>query len=180
MKLGYFMRGFGVGVIITVIILSIAFNFSDNYKPSDEETIERAKKLGLVEASNSRVSIDDLLEKEQTEASKDSDVESDSSETEVEIEEETEENIESESQESKTEESETSQNTEGFARIKIKPGMHSEDVAKALVNNNLINDAEDFNRYLVENNHATKIRVGSFDIYEGTSYDEIAGIITRN
>ena len=179
MKLGYFMRGFGVGVIITVVILSIAFNFSNSYKPSDEEIIEEAKKLGLVEESNSRVSIDELLEKEKSEATKESELESESSETE-ELETETEtETDEAETEEPVTE-SETSQNTDGYARITIKSGMNSEDVAKALAKNNIIVDADDFNRYLVRNKHSTNIRVGSFDVYEGSSYDEIAGVITRN
>ncbi len=195
MKLGYFMRGFGVGVIITVVVLSIAFNFSNTYKPSDEEIIEEAKKLGLVEESNSWVSIDDLLEKEQTKDPKESDPETEESETEEseteepETEEpetkepETEEpetkETETDEAETETEDSETSQNTDGYARITIKSGMNSEDVARTLAKNNIIDNADDFNRYLVRNKYSTKIRVGSFDVYYGSSYDEIAGMITK-
>ena len=50
MKLKYYMRGIGIGVIVTTIILVITFAFSGN-NISDEEIINRAKKLGMVESS---------------------------------------------------------------------------------------------------------------------------------
>lgn len=50
MKLKYYMRGIGIGVLVTTIILVIAFAFSGN-NISDEEIINRAKKLGMVESS---------------------------------------------------------------------------------------------------------------------------------
>ena len=50
MKLKYYMRGIGIGVLVTTIILVIAFAFSGN-NMSDEEIINRAKKLGMVESS---------------------------------------------------------------------------------------------------------------------------------
>ena len=50
MKLKYYMRGIGIGVIVTTIILVITFAFSGN-NISDEEIISRAKKLGMVESS---------------------------------------------------------------------------------------------------------------------------------
>ena len=50
MKLKYYMRGIGIGLIVTTIILVITFAFSGN-NISDEEIINRAKKLGMVESS---------------------------------------------------------------------------------------------------------------------------------
>lgn len=46
MKLKYFLRGLGIGVIVTTIILSIAHASAN--KMSDADIIERAKELGMV------------------------------------------------------------------------------------------------------------------------------------
>ena len=50
MKLKYYMRGIGIGMFVTTIILVIAFSFVGN-NMSDKEIIEKAKKLGMVEAT---------------------------------------------------------------------------------------------------------------------------------
>ena len=48
MKLKYFLRGLGTGVIFGAIIMLVAYMTSGGYKLSDEEIIERAEKLGMV------------------------------------------------------------------------------------------------------------------------------------
>lgn len=45
MRLKYFLRGLGIGIVVTTIILAISH--SANRKMSDSEVIERAKKLGM-------------------------------------------------------------------------------------------------------------------------------------
>ncbi|MBE5936406.1 MAG: endolytic transglycosylase MltG [Lachnospiraceae bacterium] len=45
MKHKYFLRGVGLGIMISAILLSISYNFKSI---SDEEIISRAKKLGMV------------------------------------------------------------------------------------------------------------------------------------
>ena len=51
MKLKYYLRGMGVGVLLTAIIMGVALSGSSS-KISDEEIIRRAKQLGMVEAEN--------------------------------------------------------------------------------------------------------------------------------
>ncbi len=51
MKLKYFLRGFGLGILFTTIMLAISFYLkaSDTPVMTDEQIIEQAKKLGMVE-----------------------------------------------------------------------------------------------------------------------------------
>lgn len=183
MKLNYFMRGLGIGILITTITLSIAFHFSDNYKLSQEEIIQEAKNLGLVEASevdltdsnkNNIVNIDDLLEKEKSEPDK---TEEETAEVETTEEETTEvEATEEETAEAETAEEETVAETEEVS-ITIRSGMTSETVSRLLYDNGLIEDTKDFNNYLINNGYSSKIRVGTFKIPQNTSYEEIVKII---
>lgn len=47
MKLKYYLRGLGIGIVVTAIIMSIAA--SKNHKMTDEEIVARAKQLGMIE-----------------------------------------------------------------------------------------------------------------------------------
>ena len=47
MKLKYYLRGLGIGIIITTIILSVAFK-AQTPQMSDKEIIAKAKQLGMV------------------------------------------------------------------------------------------------------------------------------------
>ncbi len=51
MKLKYFLRGFGLGILFTTIMLAISFYLKASDTPimTDEQIIEQAKKLGMVE-----------------------------------------------------------------------------------------------------------------------------------
>ncbi len=47
MRLKYYMRGLGVGILISTVVLFVAFRFQ-KVEISDEEVIQRAKELGMV------------------------------------------------------------------------------------------------------------------------------------
>lgn len=49
MKLKYYMRGLGTGIVVTALILGISSGMSSENKMTDEEILARAKQLGLVE-----------------------------------------------------------------------------------------------------------------------------------
>lgn len=50
MKLRYYMRGLGIGVIVTAILMGISLG-GDKEKLTDAEIMARAKELGMVESS---------------------------------------------------------------------------------------------------------------------------------
>jgi hypothetical protein len=59
MKLKYYLRGMGVGILFSTIILSVAFHTTKKSQISDAEIIERAEELGMVNKGD--VQMDDLL-----------------------------------------------------------------------------------------------------------------------
>ena len=63
MKRKYYLRGLGLGILVTAIVCSIA----GPKAPSDEDIIKRAEELGYVKAAesdDSSIGIKDLLNKE--------------------------------------------------------------------------------------------------------------------
>lgn len=60
MKLKYYLRGLGIGIVVTTLILSVALH--NKGQMTDAEVIERAEELGMVQAYESGV----LDEKEQS------------------------------------------------------------------------------------------------------------------
>ncbi len=86
----------------------------------------------------------------------------------------------SKSEESKGNEksSEVSERTGGEFTLQIKSGASSYDVAKLLAKGGAVENANDFDRYLCDNNYDHHINHGTFKIPEGADYEQIARIIT--
>lgn len=61
MKLRYYMRGLGIGIIVTAILMSVSLH-SKTKPMSDSEVIERAKELGLEEKYDAGVLADGVSE----------------------------------------------------------------------------------------------------------------------
>ena len=62
--------------------------------------------------------------------------------------------------------------------LTVYSGNSSDTVAKRARDLGLVTDAKDFDNYLVRNGYANRIRVGSFQIPVGASYETIAKAIT--
>ncbi len=56
MKLKYYLRGLGVGVVLTAVIMGVVLGRGTS-RMSDEEVIKRAKQLGMVEAESTLSSL---------------------------------------------------------------------------------------------------------------------------
>ncbi len=206
MKLKYYLRGLGIGMAVTALILAITA------KPetlSDDQIRTRAKQLGMIDAgdqvlSNLKPSADDAgntvsVDEENASASESvgnnnaesespesSAAESESPESSA-AESESPESIpaESESVEGSSSESEESvasteqETTESTpVTINIKSGAGSYSVAKLLAEAGLIEDAREFDNYLCDSGYSKSIRVGSYSITPGSTEEEIAKIIT--
>lgn len=224
MRLKYFLRGLGIGIVVTTIILAISHNAGR--RMSDSEVIERAKELGMAYTTaaqeNSTESAADTTEPETdttepvttgqespTDTEAGSTAETESSETSTTVQETTtgiretttqqetttqETTATRATQESTTEttheasatEAETTQaeneSTETEAStvitytLTIASGMSSNTVCDILKKNGIIADSGDFDRFLVSNGYADRIRVGSFEVNSGMSYDELAAV----
>lgn len=226
MRLKYFLRGLGIGIVVTTIILAISHNAGR--RMSDSEVIGRAKELGMAYTTaaqeDSTESAAETTETEtdttepvttgqesttDTEAGSTAETESSEASTtaqettgvretttqqetttqETTIQETTttraaQESTTETTHEASTTEAETTQaeneSTETEAStvitytLTIASGMSSNTVCDILKKNGIIADSGDFDRFLVSSGYADRIRVGSFEVNSGMSYDELA------
>jgi len=222
MRLKYFLRGLGIGIVVTTIILAISHNAGR--RMSDSEVIERAKELGMAYTTaaqeNSTESVADTTEPEtdttepvttgqesptDTEAGSTAETESSEASTTVQetttgiretttqqetttqettatraAQESTTETTheasatEAETTQAENESTETEASTVITYTLTIASGMSSNTVCDILKKNGIIADSGDFDRFLVSNGYADRIRVGSFEVNSGMSYDELA------
>lgn len=75
--------------------------------------------------------------------------------------------------------SKTSSSQKEIISVTITAGMWSDQIAQKFKELGLVNDAKAFDDFLCDNNYASLIRVGSYKIPKGSSYEEIAKIITK-
>lgn len=185
MKFKYFLRGLGTGIIFTSLVCIVAFYTSDSKAISDKEVIERAKELGMVEE---KISVKDFFTSEMTTNAKEKKSEKELTTELQTIGEQTSENkTEVQTTETVTEEQKTETKTEISTKneaetndtkktvdITIKGGMSSYPVCQRLQELGVIEDASDFDDYLIKNGYANRISVGTHTLTIGMSYEEIA------
>lgn len=182
MKVKYFLRGLGIGILVTTLLLFAGTKKANTNTLTDAEIMERASELGMLtedEVKDYRMdeSLDNLkdsltatkepVETEATQAPKESASVSPSPSPEV-------------SGEVKASPSPSASQKKEPATIsiEIEPGMVSQNIAKYLYQKNLIGSASDFNNYMLERDVTKKLRVGTYEIPTDASYDEIIEIIT--
>jgi hypothetical protein len=195
MKLKYYMRGLGIGIVLTTLILTIA---RPNEKMSDQDIKRRATELGMVMENEDNENLDKVLE-EILPSGLPTPLPSGSVTPEPTIQptiqptigptvEPTIEPTVEPTAEPIVKPSPTNiptevvdQNGSDNAKITftIKSGMSSGQVAKMLVEKGLIEDADDFNKFIVKNGKAGVIRVGTYTVNKDASYKDIIDNITK-
>ena len=185
MKIKYYLRGLGVGIIVTTIILTISFH--GKQKDIDdfpaEEIIAKATMLGMVMPEDT--------EEPQTEAQ--DAVDAILNNTEITTEQTTVYESTQEPETAQTEEEEPAQDAEEPVqeeetvpddtvaqtpyRLTVNPGDVCRTVCEKLAAAGLIDDAETYRKYLSEVGVASFISVGNYDIPYQLSYEEIANIL---
>ena len=164
MKFKYYLRGVGIGVLITTIILVIAFSLTGN-KMSDKEVIARAKKLGMVMADSTddnKTVKEDQEEKDTSDKSeaKDSD---DAYKDQTKTDAGTGENVDASSE---------------AVQIEVSKGDNPRQVIDKLLEAGLIDDYDTFSHYLHDHGLDSIVYPGTYTINKGSSIEEIATIIT--
>lgn len=192
MKFKYFLRGLGLGILFSSIIFLAAYQGNSSKKLTDEEIIRRAKELGMVEEETP---LKGLLNSEEKTAEKDGeqnttkekDTKQDSSAeasteqgtantTEEKTSEESSQK-ESDSAQTTTEKKDADQSKEKVT-LTIEGGASSYPVCQRLQELGMIENAEEFDTYLVEQGYASRIRVGTHTLKKGMSFYEIAEAIS--
>lgn len=189
MKLKYFLRGLGAGVLFATIIMLAGYLTSDKFKLSDKEIKDRAKKLGMIEATvtDSSVSDDSDTEAITTELTTEATTEEVTTEAptaetateEVTTEEASTEEPTTEATTEAATDEEVPQSTIGKKSITITSGMDSETVSKLLAREGIIKDAAAYDAFLNQKGYSTKLEVGTFYFDEGMSDEEIAKIMMK-
>lgn len=209
MKLKYFLRGLGAGIIFTTIIMLSAHLMSDR-SLSDDEIKDRASKLGMVMASetdaymnysyNNDTTTEPIKETTEVTTENPADKLTEDNTTELILEPIVEENSgstgenssESQKETVETTEETTEAPTEEFAEettedkskvteltIKVTAGMTSEDVSKILESNGIVDDYKKFNNYLMNKGYANRIRANSKKVNSNMTYEELAKVLVK-
>ena len=177
MKLKYYLRGLGIGILVTAVIMGVTQG-SRKETLSDREIRERAAALGMVEPGNSLAD----LEAAETPAA-----------TEIP------EAIETPAATETPEAAETPAATEAPAAtpevtarptqkpaeeeegssytFEIQAGDSSYQVAYRLQQAGLVADAKDFDNYLCSKGYDRKLKTGSYEIPETATEEEISEIL---
>lgn len=157
MKLRYYLRGLGIGIIVTALVMGLSNR--DARPLTDAEIKAKAAALGMVESDSLKLT-DVVLSPEPT--------------------------VEPTAEATATPEPTTEPTAEVTATpesttvsITIKSGSGSETVCRQLENAGLIENAGAFDQYLIDNGYSKRICVGTYEIQIGTTEEEIAKIITK-
>lgn len=177
MKLKYYMRGLGVGIIVTALLMGVALS-GRKETMTDEEIRERALEMGMVEEENG-VLADDLGKEEtetpeltaQTVSENEAEQENDS---EAEGAPEQEIVPEAEGDPEGADETETDS-----VIITVYSGDGSRSVANRLQEAGVIDDAAAFDVFLCGNGYDKRIAAGEHEIPANATPQEIAEALTR-
>lgn len=163
MKLKYYLRGLGIGIIITTIIFAICIHVKGDAILSDKEIEKRAKELGMVmsEESDNGKTIQDL--QKETDKKKDETQDTESTQTD---------------KNEQSDQSEGEQNKVELVEFHVVPGEYSDTISQKLLEAELIDDTAAFGKYINESGYDSFIQPGDFMIPKGSDYEEIAKILT--
>jgi Predicted periplasmic solute-binding protein len=165
MKLKYYMRGLGIGICVTTLIMSFG-----KEKMTDQEIIKRAQELGMKTEDQMNDNLQDALgqmklsvtPKPTSSLTPSKELSPTAKPTKA---------------PTPTPKATPIANNQKIS-FTIQKGMSSDMVAKKLKEVGLVKDSEDFNQYIIKKGKASTIRVGNYSLPKGSSYDEIIKKIT--
>ena len=175
MKFKYYLRGAGIGIIVSAVILMIAFS-KYNKKLTDDDIIERAKELGMVMDDSSQQEDD---EPDSTKPSDNKDGENNDDQGDG-------DNTEDGDADDKTgdngddggsDDNDGNENRE-LVWFQIKNGEFSDVISNHLYEKGLIDDPVKYNEWLMKNGYDMDLVTGTFMIPKNSTYEEIAKILT--
>lgn len=184
MKLKYYLRGLGIGIIITTLVLMIAYS-GRKTELTDAEIIARAESLGMVmkedplfsnseSHKDSEVVVNSEVPTEQA-SEKETEVGTEKvSATETEMVPETE--TETEAETTVVPETEIVPSGDTYHLV-IPAGSFPRLICNELQDNGVIEDAAALRKYLADVGYATSISVGEYDIPYGATNDEVYQIL---
>lgn len=191
MKLKYYLRGLGIGIVVTAIILTIALE----RKPqalTDAEIKARAAELGMVEnkPGSDNQTTGAAIDKKQpvtVEAAGQTEPATKATEPTTKATEPKTEPTKASSEKTtapttKATEPESNNNHEGgtYITIDIASSDFSNHAASKLQAAGLVENAADFDRYLIDHGYESRIASGRHEFKVGSTYQELAAELVKN
>lgn len=201
MRFKYYLRGTGIGIIVAMVLTMIVVAGKGGLM-SDDKAIARAKELGYVLQEDTsgdatgQITNEDLANASQNDADTTTDETSDgttdtttdgtSDSTTDSVTDSTSNSDSNSTTDSSTDSTTDSQSSTDSSEISmtepvsilISGSQSSESVASKLESAGLVDDASDFNNYLVKNGYDTRLQDGTFQIVPGATYEDIAKALT--
>ena len=173
MKTRWFLRGLGIGIIISALFLCIGYREQSDHN----ELIKEAKKIGMVFPKEETTSVE--LAENLNNIQKQEVVSEAAVTTTAETEQE--KNSREKIEKSKKDITSASTYQKDNKTVVVLPGeiLSSETATRKLEEEGVIDSSVDFDKFLEENGYAKKIRSGKYKIPKNAKYDEIAKIITK-
>lgn len=157
----YFLRGLGVGIVLTALVFSIGYRVN----APKQNVVEQAKELGMVFPEGTAVPV---VVTEQPAR------ETQAQETPTQTEPATTRPKQSEKPQNTPKSEEDIKGT----RFTVRGGLLSSSVAREMMEAGIIKSDKALDDYLEKSGYATEIRAGTYFIPKGAGYEEIARIIT--
>ena len=183
MKLKYYLRGLGIGLIVTTLILTISNHQRNTTSANDHNQTETtgsvlAYTTQAATQENSTEQADNQNDKESADAQKDS-TESGTKQADGSNKEDASSNTTAEKSTESNKTTDLSGQNGDSVTVTIKDAYYSAIAADILYKEGIIDDKTEFNSYLSTSGYATKIKDGEYTLKKGDSYENIAKIITR-
>lgn len=187
MKLKFYLRGLGIGIMVTTVIMSF---IRQPEELTDTQIKARARELGMVEGNvladlkkEEEVSFEknagegQIAQEKNEKTENDDNVIQPNEEMSDESNSEAMKNDKDASDEINSNIKEIDEVVENYIIISIDGGNGSETVSRKLYNAGLVDSAVEYNQFLIANDYATRLRPGNHEIPIGATYDEMAKIL---
>lgn len=191
MKLKYYLRGIGIGMIVTTIVLMITFAIHSRQPLTDDEIRERATELGMIMpedlpdrdtlASADMSEQGDVGTDPQSPSDEAGDADASDGMTDADADADADGKSDTDAQDKDKDKNEDQTQPEVVEQVEVTivGGEYSNAVCQKLEKAGVIEDADDFNKYMSENGFDNLIQPGNYTIPKDADYDEIIKMITE-
>lgn len=163
------VRSFAFGILFAAVLLGASTVFFDAKQSMDiEEAKKTVEKEGYMVVS--KKDYEKLVAEQPKEEEKNKVEEQEQGEDKV-----------SPKEEASDEEIEKEEKSEIISyQLEIVSGMNTEEISSTLEKANIIDDEQSFEQFLIEHEYNKKVQVGTFELNNQMSYEEISKIITKS
>lgn len=175
MKVKWFLRGLGVGIVLTALLLCITYRSARE----DTNVIQQAKNLGMVfpegesESPPPEVVPTPPVPPESVSEPAVSATAAPTGEREAD------KKAREKLEQSKNDIADASNYQGGRKTFVVRNGLLSSSVAREMAEQGIIDDADAFDEFIEKNGYGRKVRSGTYKIPKGADFETIAKIITR-